>query len=178
MSDIINNIYNQYPRLKKYATDIEVRMDKLMPPQLFKEGEMGQLEFFPKGEKYSPNPEKNIIEVYNPHLKDEWLEQAIFGDMLHALPYKDSKFTELRDEFKNSLTENQLLTAVNMYEREKTAEPRTFEKSFDVSILDGFIRGYIAPDKNDEWRKNNFYTEEQEIILDDMISLLKEESSE
>jgi hypothetical protein len=166
MSDIINNIYNQYPRLKKYATDIEIRMDKLMPPQLFKEGEMGQLEFFPKGEKYSPNPEKNIIEVYNPHLKDEWLEQAIFGDMLHALPYKDSKFTELRDEFKNSLTENQLLTAVNMYEREKTAEPRSF------------IRGYIAPDKNDEWRKNNFYTEEQEIILDDMISLLKEESSE
>ena len=135
MSDIINNIYNQYPRLKKYATDIEVRMDKLMPPQLFKEGEMGQLQFYPKGEKYSPNPEKNIIEVYNPHLKDEWLEQAIFGDMLHGLPNKDPEFTELRSQFKDSLTGDQMKLAVDMYER-------------------------------------------QESILDDMINLLKEESSE
>ena len=175
MSDIVNNIYTQYPRLKKYATDIEIRMDKLIPPQLFNEREMGQLEFYPKGEKYSPNPEKNVIEVYNPHLKDEWLEQAIFGDMLHTLPYKDNEFTKLRNEFKSSLNKNQMLTAEIMYKREKTAEPRSFEKSFDVSILDAFIRGYIAPDKNDEWRKKKFYTLDQEVILDEMISLLKED---
>lgn len=175
MSDIVNNIYNQYPRLKKYATDIEIKMDKLIPPQLFKEGEMGQLEFYPKGEKYSPNPEKNVIEIYNPNLQGEWLEQAIFGDMLHALPNKDPEFTKLRNEFKESLTGDQVISAYEMYQNEKTAEPRSFEKSFDVSILDAFIRGYIAPDKNDEWRKKKFYTLDQEVILDEMISLLKED---
>ena len=35
--------------------------------------------------------------------------------------------------------------------------------------------GYVAPDEHDEWRQNNFYTEEQRGILDNMVNLLQEE---
>ena len=173
-AETLNNIYTKYPRLKKYVTDIEIRQN-LNPDWTYG---MGQLEFFPIGETYSPNPDKTVIEIYNPNLKGEWLEQAIFGDMLHGLPNKDPEFTELRSQFKDSLTEDQMQTANEMYQRQESSgkhPPREFDKAFDVSILDGFIRGYIAPDEHDEWRQNNFYTDEQKGILDNMVNLLQEE---
>ena len=174
-AETLNNIYTKYPRLKKYINDVEIRQN--LNPNW--EYGMGQLEFFPRGETYSPNPDKTVIEIYNPNLKGEWLEQAIFGDMLHGLPNKDPEFTELRNQFKDSLTGDQMKIAVDMYERqESTSEhpPREFDKAFDVSILDGFVRGYIAPDEHDEWRQSNFYTDEQKGILNNMINLLQEEN--
>ena len=172
-AETLNNIYTKYPRLKKYVTDIEIRQN-LNPDWVYG---MGQLEFFPIGETDSPNPDKTIIEIYNPNLKGEWLEQAIFGDMLHALPNKDPEFSELRSQFKNSLTESQWELANKKYQEQESTEdypPREFDKAFDVSILDSFIRGYIAPDEHDEWRQSNFYTEEQRGILDNMVNLLQE----
>jgi|TARA_R110000824_G_scaffold140979_1_gene307307 hypothetical protein len=172
-AETLNNIYTKYPRLKKYITDVEIRQN-LNPDW---EYGMGQLEFFPVGEINSPSPDKTVIEIYNPNLKGEWLEQAVFGDMLHGLPNKDPEFTELRNQFKDSLTGDQMKLAVDMYERqEATSEhpPREFDKAFDVSILDGFVRGYIAPDEHDEWRQTNFYTDEQKGILDNMVNLLQQ----
>ena len=173
-AETLDNIYTKYPRLKKYIPDIEIRKN-LNPDWAYG---MGQLEFFPEGEIYSPNPNKTVIEIYNPNLKGEWLEKAIFGDMLHGLPNKDPEFTALRSQFKDSLTDNQMILANEMYQRQESSgehPPREFNKAFDVSILDGFIRGYIAPDEHDEWRQNNFYTKEQKIILDNMINLLQED---
>ena len=98
--------------------------------------------------------------------------------MLHGLPNKDPEFTELRSQFKDSLTEAQMQLANEMYQRQESSgdhPPREFDKAFDISILDGFIRGYVAPDEHDEWRQNNFYTEEQRGILDNMVNLLQEE---
>ena len=65
-----------------------------------------------------------------------------------------------------------------MYERQEASSehpPRDFGQAFDLSILDAFIRGYIAPDEHDEWRQGDFYTEDQKSILDNMIQLLQEE---
>ena len=106
-AETLNNIYTKYPRLKKYISDVEIRQN--LNPNW--EYGMGQLEFFPRGETYSPNPDKTVIEIYNPNLKGEWLEQAIFGDMLHGLPNKDPEFTELRNQFKDSLTGDQMKIA-------------------------------------------------------------------
>ena len=171
-AETLNNIYTKYPRLKKF-----IQIDDIVfSPEKYKEGE--QLEFHHADEDLSPFKGRTVIEIYNPNLKGEWLEQAIFGDMLHALPNKDPEFTELRSQFKDSLTEDQMQTANEMYQRQESSgkhPPREFDKAFDVSILDGFIRGYIAPDEHDEWRQNNFYTDEQKGILDNMVNLLQEE---
>ena len=177
-AETLNNIYTKYPRLKKF-----VQIDDIIfSPEKYKEGE-GQLEFHHADEDLSPFKGRTVIEIYNPNLKGEWLEQAIFGDMLHGLPNKDPEFTELRSQFKDSLEDWQMQRAHEKHQEQEAGKksphmnieypPRDFDKAFDVSILDGFIRGYIAPDERDEWR--NFYTDEQKGILDNMVNLLQEE---
>lgn len=51
-------------------------------------------------------------------------------------------------------------------------EKRPFEQWFERSRLDGYIRGYLYPDKNDEWRKQKVYTPEQIDLLEKMKSYL------
>ena len=168
-NEIVQNIYSKYPRLEQLG-DIEI----IFSPEKYEEGK-GQLEFYHKGEDLSPDPSKTIIEIFNPDLKDEWLEKAIVGDMLHGLPGKDLEFTDLRNEFKESLNDQQQQQALKMWKNQEAREdhpPRSFEKAFDVSILDAFIRGYVMPDENNEWR--NFYTDDQKQILEEMKGLLEQ----
>ena len=73
--EVKSNIFKKYPRLENYLSDVEIR-DKRSPSWI--EGD-GQLEIYPKGEEYSPDPSKTIIEVYNPNLKGESLERAVLG---------------------------------------------------------------------------------------------------
>jgi hypothetical protein len=42
----------------------------------------------------------------------------------------------------------------------------------DVSRTDAYLRGYLTPDANDEWRKQGVYTPEQTKILDEMKGYL------
>jgi len=167
-NEIVQNIYSKYPRLEQLG-DIEI----IFSPEKYN-GE-DQLEFYHKGEDLGPDPSKTVIEIFNPDLKGEWLERAIVGDMLHGLPGKDSEFTDLRNEFKDSLNDQQQQQAKKMWQAQEAREnhpPRSFEKAFDVSILDAFIRGYVMPDENNEWK--DFYTDDQKQILEEMKGLLEQ----
>lgn len=137
----------------------------------------GSLEFYSPDEERSPLPGKPVVEVFSKDLKGEELESAIFGDMLHHLPEVDQKFASMRERFWKTITPEQIKVDRRAYERAKRdhKETRSFEDWFERSRLDAYIRGYLAPDRNDEWRQSGTYTDDQKSILDDMGRYLKGE---
>ncbi len=48
-----------------------------------------------------------------------------------------------------------------------------FDKWMQMNRGDAYIRGYITPDQNDEWRKNNVYTDKQKVLLETMKAYLQ-----
>lgn len=122
----------------------------------------GYLEFFPPDELFNPEPGKPVIEVYDTGGHD--LETMMLGDMLHYLPAIDPKFAEYRDRFRESITPEQ--EAVDRRAYERMGDKRPYDKWFDVSRLDAYLRGFLAPDKNNEWA--DAYTPEQRELLGEM----------
>jgi hypothetical protein len=135
----------------------------------------GGLEFYHPDEPTNPVPGKPTVEVFDKDLQGEDLERAIFGDMLHYLPDSDPKFAQMREEFRETITPEQTRTDLMAYDRSRVqrGERREFAKWFDRTRLDAYIRGYLAPDKNDEWRRSGTYTPEQAQLLGRMNQYLE-----
>jgi len=139
----------------------------------------GQLEFFhplerggPGGQGANPLPGVPFIEVYNRNLRGEWLERAIFGDMLHYLPEVDPKFNRMREEFRKTLTPEQNKMDQTAYKNRKAGgENRSYDEWFEASQLDAYLRGYLAPDERNDWR--NAYTPTQRDLLERMRTHLE-----
>ena len=180
---VLSDIFTQYPKLKDY--DFKV-IDSRKPSaeksgkQAIRgvqrgagESRIGQLEFYHPDEPHNPTG-KPLVEVFNSDLQGEEYTTAIFGDMLHYLPSVDKTFSDLRNEYAATLTEEQKQIDINAFERAKAeyGESRDFDSWFDTSRLDAHLRGYLAPDRNDEWRES--YTEEQKILLEYMKKYLQE----
>jgi hypothetical protein len=132
----------------------------------------GDIEFYGEGERDNPKPEKMTMAILNKaswdKLSKEEQEQAIVGEKLHGLTDVDEKYAQMRREFKSTLTPQQKAVDKRVYDElvKSGQEERSFEDWFEVSRLDAYIRGYIAPDRNDEWRKQGVYTPEQKNKLD------------
>ena len=80
---------------------------------------------------------------------------------------------KLRGDIKKSLTKEQRQRSKSRYNRGKRLwnEKRTYDKFFEYSDLDAFIRGYLSPDWRNEW--SNAYTDEQKSIMDQFIQSLR-----
>jgi len=132
----------------------------------------GGLEYYHANtEDSSPLPSLNTIEVFDPNLTGQWLEDAVAGEALHGLPFVDPRFASMRRAFQQSLTPAQV--AFDQRKFKETAAPNdTFESFMDRSWLDAYIRGYLFPDKNDEWRQSGVYTPEQRDMLERMRSYI------
>lgn len=164
MKQRVEQVYDRYPRLR--ALPVEVVDSRGRRPDI-----RGGLEYYPPDELYNPRPGRNTIELFNPALQGAALESALAGDMLHGLPSVDPVFAAQRAEFNRSITPEQ-----EAFDRRAYADGReshdTFESWMDRSQLDAYIRGYLFPDHNDEWRKQGVYTERQKAILKNMGQLL------
>lgn len=132
----------------------------------------GSIEFYPPDELYNPAPGNATIEVFDPGLQGEALERAVFGDMLHYMPMANEEFSNLRDKFADTITDEQSAIDKRAYKRSQDmfGENRPYQDWFDISRLDAYIRGYLAPDDRNEWAE--VYTPEQIKILDQMKNIL------
>ena len=185
-SSTFESIYEEYPRLR--SGDYRLVVD----PELM--GGQGDIEFIEAG--YSADP-KGVpvslpaINEDNPTIalrsleSNPNLQRRLLGDMLHNLPETDEKFSEMKQGFIKSMTPKQIALDKKVYKiatmpkgssEHSYGEERSYEDWFDRSRSDAHIRGYIAPDKDDEWKDT--YTDEQEIFLINMIMYLKEEEEE
>ena len=143
----------------------------------------GQLEFFPPGEAFNPNPGRPTIEVRNPDLQGEFLERALLGDALHFLGGvddtgrpNDAAFRALKNDFVNALQPREIEFARRRFEQERQPQDRrSFEEWFDQVWADALIRGLIAPDERAEFveSRDQFMTPRAEGVLRDMIRFLQ-----
>lgn len=162
MDELLRSIQSKYPALAGYDWSV---IDSRGKPS--KHG--GQIEFYSPDEQYNPTPGRPTVEVFNKDLQGDMLERAIFGDMLHYMPEADEGFRGMREKFRATLTPEQLMVDRMAYK--KSGDKRDFDKWMDISRLDGYLRGFLAPDANDEWR--DAYTDEQKAILGEIDSYLR-----
>lgn len=142
----------------------------------------GHLEFYPPWESENPTPGVPAIELFDPRLQGNALRDAIAGDTLHYVgaidPRNgrpvDPKWMGLKNDLRKSLTPEQLAVDRRTYDRTEGTlpNPRPFEDWMQDSRTDAYIRGYITPDANDEWRKQGVYNPAQVNLLTAMKQYL------
>ena len=163
----MERVYQKYPILKKHG--IEARRGR--PEQ----GRGRRLEFYPPEESRNPMPGIPLIEVYDPQLKGPALERALFGDALHYLKDVDPEFQKYRNLFRESLTPEQRAGSRRRYNYYRKhgdpPESRPYDKWFEISDLDQFLGGYLAPADRNEWE--GIYSAKQKYILEAMKSYLE-----
>lgn len=165
----------RYPALAPHLADAKVQWGD---PSIY-EKTGGHLEFYPPWESENPNPGKVTLELYDRSLKGKALEDAIAGDMLHHLAAVnpetqqpvDAKWRGMRDEViagrdaaSKAMDERAYAAAT------KGGDTRDFDQWMDNSRADAHVRGYLTPDKDDNWR--NAYTPQQKATLDQMRNYL------
>lgn len=132
-----------------------------------------QLEYYPPNEAMNPHKGRPSIEIFNKGLQGDALQNAIFGDMLHHQPTIDPQFAALKQQFQSSFNPQQTEINKARYQQAiQSGETGSFDDWMNRSQVDAYIRGYLAPDAADEWRKQGAYTPEQMKILDSMKALL------
>jgi len=125
-------------------------------------------------EYYSPEDSptgEEMIDIFDPELQGEELQNAIIGEFLHSAPKRSKEYAELRDVIQSIKTPQQIQDDISRYEyaKENYGEKRPFEKWLDVSGLDAFIRGYAVK----QW-DSEYYTDEQKLVIDMMMDIVRE----
>ena len=170
--------YSYQGELNRHYRDIRREYPKIPEMEVVPDHgkSWGHLEFYPAGEhnragKLVNSLDKPSIRVSDKTLVGPKLKSAIFGDMLHDRNIPG--LNKLRGDIKKSLTKEQRQRSKSRYNRGKRLwnEKRTYDKFFEYSDLDAFIRGYLSPDWRNEW--SNAYTDEQKSIMDQFIQSLR-----
>ena len=157
-TDRVSSIKEKYPLF----SDIEVRD---LRDQGVQDGR--RLEFT---EAYDDRVDSPLIEIFDPDLQGDELEQAIIGEFLHEAPRRIPEYAELRERLQELKTPQQLQDDVNsyLYDVENYGEDRPFEKWDEVSRKDAFIRGHAVG----QWEPE-YYTDEQKALIDEMMGLIR-----
>mgnify|MGYP003631659763 CR=1 FL=1 len=134
------------------------------------------------------------IELYSGVVGQD-LPKAIAGDMLHHLSSKDQdgnyaenrswapQYQALLEQFDKTVRDTpskfnpevtQLEEDRRLWERRTKDDEtkRSFDDYWEYSGRDAWVRGYLFPDERDEMRRQDWYTDEQIGLLDQMRSLL------
>lgn len=166
MDDILQRITTQYPALSGHPYSFIDSRHK---------GVQGgrKLEFYPPDERDNPQPGKATVELFDPSMQGEHADRAVFGDMLHFLPNVDPQFSGMREQYRGMLTEPQRAVDMQAYRRDQKErnESRPYEDWMNQSRLDAHLRGFLAPDAEDNWRGS--YTPDQETLLKSMQQYLR-----
>jgi|TARA_Y100000310_G_C20612202_1_gene778611 hypothetical protein len=134
---------------------------------------VGGSEFYPAtGEDANPFPGHATVGIRDPAIRDDpaRLMATLEGELLHNMPLVDEDFRSMREMFGETLTEEQTATDDQAFEIDRMLsadaghEPRSREQFMDVSRLDAYIRGSMAPDERAEFRRS--FTPQQERLLD------------
>jgi len=143
----------------------------------------GKVEFYSPDEPGSQeDPRPSHAPMGTPYISvrdPKYINPEVFlGEGMHYLPQVDPNFAAFREKIRESMTPEQLAQSRRRYDFYRSdpenPETRPYEDFFEVSDLDAFIRGYISPDKADEWRKSGTYNTNQIKLLEFMKSYLQQ----
>src|SRR3990167_2492932 len=120
-------------------------------------------EFYPAWEEDNKWNGRPTIELQDKAkgLSTQLTESLLAGESLHHLggvnPQTgepvDPYWNQFRNAFKNTLTPQQDSVDRKAYLQDvKTGDTRGYDQWHDVSRLDAYLRGYLFPDENNEWR--------------------------
>lgn len=169
-------VYQRYPSMRDWGFEF---IDSRPPEGAVLGPDRRKLEFYHPDEPaaYSPNPGVPTIEVFARNLRGKALEDALFGDMLHYAPFVNPDFARLRHQFSETLTPWQKGKDIIAHRRsiDEYGDDRPFDRWFDTSRLDAYLRGFLAPDQDDHWRGEGGirYTKEQVGLMREMEKTLR-----
>lgn len=159
----MDSVYRRYPRLRTLG-DVNV-VDS-------RSGGMKddrQLEYYPADERDNPKPGRPTIEIFNPAIQGQAYDDAIAADMLHGLKTADPQWRAMRQQYLQTLSPaNKAMDQRAYAEDRKRGETRTFDQWMEDNRGDAYLRGYLFPDKVDEWRKQGVYDDAQKRQLERM----------
>lgn len=176
-SDALAGVGNQYPALQPHMGNFIVQQGK-------DPNDGRQLEYYPPWEANNPNQGKNTIELYK-NMQGQELQSSIAGDALHYLGSVDPRTNQpidtnyyaMKQNLINSLTPQQRAIDQQAYQQELPmyhGKPPTYDDWMNSNRSDAYIRGYITPDVNDEWRKKGVYNTQQQQMLEGMRQYLSQ----
>ena len=157
----LNSILEDFPIFK--GIEVSDRRSESIP-MLTDDGSK-QLEFFHPEDSRTG---KYLMEIYNPRLKGKKLDNAIFGEFLHAAPALSPQYKVGKEHLVQTFTDAQQESNIKAYE--DSGDQRPFDKYMKFSRVDAFIRGYVA----EQWPDYS-YTIVQRRIMDKMIDGLTKE---
>ena len=126
----------------------------------------GYLEYYSPKEGRNPNPGKVTLEMrpLSSSVDEPFLQSLIAGDLTHYLgdmdeagkPY-DPKFYELKQQFGKTLTPDQHAISKQQfadYKQNGDINPdMTYEEFLNHSSIDMWMRGYLFPDPDNEFKQ-------------------------
>lgn len=175
IDNAVARIYEDYPELSTVGFEVVDQRGTPVGEEALSNGR--KAEFFPVDEPGPPNrPNPHFgtptVEIYDPTITGESLYELILGDMLHNAPRISEEFDALRERFKATITPEQEAMDRAAYEEmvRRGEEDRPYEQWLEVSRIDAYIRGAIAPDADNEWE--GVYTEEQLRLIEEMKATL------
>lgn len=177
ISDARTQIALEYPTIAKQQKNWNIGYS---PEQKYP---TAYLEFYPEHEEYSPTPGTVYQEIY-PRLAKEadvpTLKNMLAGDALHwfggvngAGAPNDEMFYALKKRFQGTRTPDQTASDQRTFKKmADQGDTRPWDTWQDEHRTDAYLRGYLFPDKDDNWRKSGTYTPEQMAILGQMKAYL------
>jgi hypothetical protein len=181
----LQDVLKEYPGLAKTFNAQNTQLTFASPERIAAQTESmkkqgytggpGHLEFFPKGESESPDPSKNILEVYDKNLINNptALKNAVYGDLMHGL-HDDPTWKKLRTEFKNAFTPDEIK---KIKSKQSWWGDASNGNPSSTPTLDAYIRGWLNErDVAIEGQKksgNRMYSKKQLFLLNKMEKYLK-----
>lgn len=170
MSDVLQELYSQYPGLQKYGVQVvdstAKGVDWRGQPYAGR-----KMEFYPPDEEYNPRPGKPTIELFS---RDIGSKDALGEMFSHFLPKIDPAFGAAREKFVASIDPEQKKMLSGDYQEQirSGVYPKGREPGFDQWLKtnggDAFFRGYVA----DQYPKE-FYRPDQVAAFAPLISALQ-----
>lgn len=140
-----------------------------------------QAEYYPPWEDDNPIKGSPTVDLFGDR-GDVENAALLSGEVVHYLGSADPRsgkavddeFYRLKDSLMQSLTPKQLEVDQSAFESaKKNGYAGDFKEFLWSSRGDEYIMGYLFPDKDDEWRKQGVYTDEQKKMLDEMGKYLQ-----
>lgn len=158
---IADQAYAQYPKLRKYGFQF---MDSRNHP----DAGSRLLETYPADEEDNPLPGRPTIQQFSPDLTPK----DFLGETLHILPKVDPQVGQMRQQFIDSMTPQQMqqLQEQYKYSKDNYGEERPFDQWKDMTGLDAWFRGHISG----QWPAD-LYTPEQIQMFDGLQQYLQGE---
>lgn len=134
-----------------------------------------RVEFYPPDERDNPIPGKPTVELFDPSFQGEAAEDIIAADALHYLAKKDQPLIKLRNEFKNSITPEQMEVDVRAYRRAQSdGDRRTFNEWYETHRLDQYLGvGFLPKGSRNRQEWEGALTPQQKRILRDIEGYMK-----